>query len=171
MEKGIKLASKDGIENVSSKLNIIYVIAIIVGSIFGLNMGGTRIGVAIAIGIGFFLIIGWIIKGKYLEGKIYSFRKMEFWLPENLTLEDIQLATSQVLSTSNIYVFLEKENLRFQHDSITYEFIPNKQNGTFRLRWSFTITKALFSSKYVSEYEIVRSDTVLIAYTIQNIIK
>ena len=96
---------------------------------------------------------------------------MEFWLPENLTLEDIQLATSQVLSTSNIYVFLEKENLRFQHDSITYEFIPNEQNGIFRLRWSFTIVKALFSSKYISEYETVRSDTALIAYTIQNITK
>ena len=71
---------------------------------------------------------------------------------------------------NNIFVLLENGNLSFKHGAITYEFIP-KENGTFRLHWSFKLSKAFLGGKPISDYETVRSDTALIAYTIQNITK
>ncbi len=167
MQNGRKLTSKDDIENLASKLNIIYMIAIIGGIILGLYMGGTD---GIIFGIVILFILGWALKARLLEGYMYEFRTMEFFLPENLTLEDIHLETSQILALNNICVLLENGNLSFKHGAITYEF-TQKENGTFRLHWSFKFSKAFFGTKSIGDYETVRSDTALIAYTIQNITK
>jgi len=104
-----------------------------------------------------------------LKSATYKFRTMEFALPENVALEDIYAATSQILRAHDIYVTLQGSELEFQHGSIHYQFLTDGTAGTFRLRWYFSAAKALFGERYVHDYKVVRQDTGLIAYAIQNV--
>jgi len=164
MMNGMKLTSPEGLDDLSSKCNIIYVICVIAGEIFlGLSSN-------LLIGGIFGLLIGWIINGPFiLKTATYQFRNMEFYMPENVTLEDIYAATSQALRIQDIYVTLQGNELEFQHGSIHYQLLMNERVGTFRLRWYFSAAKALFGERYGHDYKVVRKDTGLIAYTIQNI--
>lgn len=164
MQTGIKLSSPEGLEDLSSKCNIIYIICAVVGGIFL----GSELNFLIGAVLG--LLVGWIIKGRMiLKSATYKFRTTEFWMPENVTVEDIYAATSQLLRGQEIYVTLQGNELEFQHGSIHYQFLMDGTAGTFRLRWYYSAAKALFGEKYVQDYKVVRQDTGLIAHTIQNV--
>lgn len=115
------------------------------------------------------LVLGWCIKGPMiLKSATYKFRTTDFWMPENVTVEDINNETAKFLEGHEINVTLQEKELEFQHGSIHYQFL--QENGTFRLRWYYSVTKALFGASYVHDYKMVRQDIGLIAHTIQNII-
>lgn len=164
VQRGIKLTSPDALDDLSVKCNILYVIFAILGAIF---LGGMT---NIIIGVIFGLIAGWAVKGPMiLKSATYKFRTMEFSMPENVTLEEIYKNTSQALSAQEINVTLQENELEFQHGSIHYQFLTDGTAGTFRLRWYYSVAKAMFGERYVHDYKVVRQDTGLIAYAIQNV--
>lgn len=163
MEKGIKLTSEEVTEDLSSKYNIAYVICVVVGAIICASE-------SILLGVVCGLVFGWIVKGPVLlKNATYKFRTMEFWLPQNVTAESVYANVSVYLREQDIYVTLQGNELEFQHGSIHYQYLPDVANGTFRLRWYLSAGKALFGERYVSDYQVVRRDTGLIAYMIQQI--
>ncbi|MBP3568993.1 MAG: hypothetical protein J6K04_07480 [Lachnospiraceae bacterium] len=164
MQKGLKLSSPEVLEDLSSKCNIIYVIcAVAIGLLLSSELN-------FLIGAVLGLIVGWVIKGPLiLKSATYKFRTMEFWMPENVSVENIYAATSQLLRGQGIYVTLQGNELEFQHGSIHYQFLQDMGSGIFQLRWYFSAAKALFGERYVHDYKVVRRDMGLIAYTIQNI--
>ena len=161
MGTGIKLTSPDELENAASKMNILYVIAAIISLLLLISGAGFFIIIVL-------FIIAWILKGEYLKWKIRGFREMEFWKPDALTMEQIKERASDILGKRDIQVVLEKDELSFVSGSIIYEYI-NVANGVFRLRWGYTLAKALFSYSYVTNYNKVRADMGYIVYTIQNL--
>lgn len=164
MQTGIKLSSPEELEDLSSKCNIIYLICAVAVGILLSSEFGFLIGAVLG------LLVGWIIKGPMiLKSATYKFRTTEFWMPENVTVEDIYAATSQLLRGQDIYVTLQGNELEFQHGSIHYQFLQDGTSGTFRLRWYFSAGKALFGERYVHDYKVVRQDTGLIAHIIQNV--
>ncbi len=164
MTNGIKLASPEALDDLSAKCNILYAIFAVVGGI----VLGVEFNFLIGAVLG--LLVAWIIKGPMiLKTATYKFRTMEFSVPENVTLEDIYAATSQLLRTQEIYVTLQGSELEFQHGAIHYQFLTDGTAGTFRLRWYYSAAKAFFGERYVHDYKVVRRDTGLIAYTIQNV--
>jgi len=163
MEKGIKLAREEVTEDLSSKYNVCYVICAVAGAIICASE-------SILIGVVFGLLFGWIVKGPILlKTATYKFRTMDFWLPRNVTVEDIYANVSGYLREQDIYVTLQGNDLEFQHGAIHYQYIADEADGTFRLRWYFSGGKALFGERYVSDYQVVRHDTGMIAYMIQQI--
>lgn len=164
MQRGIKLSSPEGLEDLSAKCNIVYIIcAVVVGFLLSSEFN-------FLIGAVLGLLVGWIIKGPMiLKSATYKFRTVDFCMPENVTLEDIYSAVPQLLRGQDIYVTLQGNELEFQHGSIRYQFLLDGTEGTFRLRWYFSVGKALFGERYVHDYKVVRQDTGLIAYAIQNV--
>ena len=127
-------------------------------------------GIPILLGIVGGLVFGWIIKGPVLlKNATYRFRTMDFWLPQNVTVEKIYANVSGYLREQDIFVTLQGNELEFQHGSIHYQYLADVANGTFRLRWYFSAGKAMFGERYVNDYQVVRHDTGLIAYMIQQI--
>jgi len=161
MQRGLKLSSPEDLENLSSKCNIIYVIcAVVVGVLLASELN-------FLIGAVLGLVLGWCIKGPMiLKSATYKFRTTEFWMPENVTVEDIYNETAKFLEGQEINVTLQEKELEFKHGSIHYQFL--QENGTFRLRWYYSVAKALFGGRYVHDYKAIRQDLGLIAHTIQN---
>ncbi|MBR6643992.1 MAG: hypothetical protein IKL28_10095 [Lachnospiraceae bacterium] len=163
MRQGILLSNADDLEDLSAKCNIAYIICAILGALL---LGG-ELGFIVGAVVGLFF--GWVIKGPIiLKSATYKFRTMEFRMPLNVTLEDIYTAVSPRLRSREIYSTLQGNELEFQHGSIHYQFLEGEEEGTFRLRWYFSAGKALFGERYVRDYKMVRQDTGLIAYMIQN---
>lgn len=169
MHNGLVLASADGLEDLSAKYNILYWILGGGGALFGLISGGT-FGALLVFGA-FGFIIGYAIKASILKNAKYKFRTLEFGLPENVDVQDIATRVSQELQSYGISVAFENEELNFKHGSIEYTFMPDKEMKTFRLRWTFSVGKALLGVKEIGDYKVLREDTGLIAYTIQKIYK
>lgn len=167
MDKGLLLTSANGLEDLSEKYNFFYWILGGGGALFGLVSGGTFGALAVFGIVGF--IIGYAIKASILKSEKYKFRTMDFKLPENSNLQDIATSTFQKLQENGISVIFEKEELSFKHDAIEYAFMPDYENKTFRLRWTFSVGKALLGAREINDYKVLREDTGLIAYTIQNI--
>ena len=164
VQRGIKLTSPDALDDLSAKCNILYVIFAILGAIF---LGGQT---NIIIGVVFGLIAGWAVKGPMiLKSATYKFRTMEFTMPENVTLEEIYKTTSQALAAQGIDVTLQGNELEFQHGAIHYQFLTDGTDGTFRLRWYYSVAKSMFGASYIQDYKAVRQDTGVIAYAIQNV--
>lgn len=160
-QQGITLTSPEGLDDLSAKCNIIYVIGIIVMALFFGN---------IILGIIFGLVAGWIIKGPMiLKSATYKFRTMEFSMPANITLEEIYREISPKLNSQELDVTLQENNLEFHHGSIHYQFLADGTEGTFRLRWYYSVAKAMLGSRDIHDYKVVRQDTGLIAYAIQNV--
>ena len=164
MSSGIRLNSQEDFENAGSKMNILFVVAVVAGFILG-TMAGDGMLMLIVI----FLIAAWCIKGEYLKWKIRDFRIMEFWKPENLTVEEIKEKASESLSKHDIEICLEDGELVFKHGSILYEY-KNVAEGVFSLRWGYTLAKAFFSYSYIKNYNTVREDMGYIVYTIQTLV-
>ena len=167
MNYGLTIASRDGLEDLSAKYNIFYWIFGVGGAVFGLVSGGT-FGALLILGV-FGVVIGYAIKASILKSAKYRFRTMDFSLPENVSIQDIATKAVQKLQADGISVIFENDELSFKHGSIEYAFMPDNEIKTFRLRWTFSVGKALFGAKEISDYKALREDTSLIAYTIQKI--
>lgn len=167
MHNGLTLTSANGLEDLSAKYNILYWIFGVGGGIFGLITGGT-FGSLLAFGA-FGFVIGYAIKASILKSAKYAFRTLDFKLPENINIQDMTTKISQKLQATGISVFFENEELVFKHGSIEYAFMMDNKKKTFRLRWTFSVGKAVFGVREIGDYKALREDTSLIAYTIQTI--
>lgn len=167
MYNGLTLTSASGLEDLSAKYNIFYWIFGVGGAILGLISGGT-FGALVVFGI-FGFVIGYAIKASILKSAKYTFRTLDFKLPENINIQDMATKISQKLQATGISVTLENGELIFKHGSTEYAFMPDNEKKTFRLRWTFSVGKAVFGAREIGDYKALREDTGLIAYTIQTL--
>jgi len=149
-----------------SKFNAIYLLAVL-GFFLGLISADGGIGPALGVSI-FGLAIAYAIKSLIARTKLLQLRNIEFSLPEDFSVENAYQKVVLELSQENIFVSWKNDTLSFQSENITYDFNYNPQRQTFTLWWSFSLGKAFFDKRDITNYGKVASAMGKIVFAIQH---
>lgn len=166
-EYGIQLFSAAPIDDGLRKYNVIYYIAFTIGFFLSL-INGIAFLESVFLGV-VASILGFAIKYNIARTKMYKLRYLEFKLFQEIEYPDIYNNVSMVLRNANILIERNMDgNPVFICNKIYYDLICNT-NCTFSLWWRFSIGKAFFGERFISDYRRAVVDMGLIAYTIQQV--